>query len=393
MNETMEKARKVLTRKEFEYWQIMNGKAGTLYVQGPPGGGKSAVFKAIAEKMGMRYLPFDAPAMEEADIGLYPSVVEHQKMKLVEYVPPVWAWEVATSKEPTLIVFEELNRNLKLINGILNVLNERRIGFKINFGGNVFIAATGNLGDADGTVVEELDNAGKGRLIIKNHNITGEEGRKEWEEGFAGVPTESRPEGKVLPLIRKYLTKNPADIKPMTEKNNDAVIVDGRRWTFLSEAIIQNLGYNATAEQIYNFNASLGVSYIGAYAKKFGEFLEANKRFTVKEVLSGEATKADRDNAIELVEQLLAIDLATIKPKELTNTVAFLRTLDQEMLVSYLSDFMANLISNTEDDEKGTKMKKYLDNKNMVTFNKEFAKEIKFINDNLDKETPTTPAK
>jgi len=226
-----------------------------------------------------------------------------------------------------------------------------------------------------------LDNAGKGRLIIRNHNISGEDGRKEWEAGFAGVKTDSRPDGKVLPIIRKYLEKNPADIRPVVEKNSESVIVDGRRWTYLSEAIIKNLGYKATNDEIYQFTASLGLGYIGAYAKRFCQFLEENKRFTVKDVLAGTATKAERDNAIELVEQLLAIDIPGLTQTELANLITFVRTLDQEMLVSYISDQMAKFIEGIGEDDAVAK--KALANKNFIAFNKEFAKEIQYIDKNI----------
>lgn len=377
MKNLLEQAKQVLTPRELQYFMIMNGKAGTLYVEGPPGGGKSAIFKSIAKKLGMRYLPFDAPAMEETEIGLYPKTVTveygpQDRIEAVEYVPPVWAIEAERTSEPVLIVFEEINRNTRLMNAILNVLNERRIGFKVRFGDNVFIAATGNLGTEDGTIVEEMDAAQKGRLIIKRHVIDGNAGRLEWEEGHAAVETPDRKDGQVLPIIRKYLEKNPANISPEAKKNDASVVVNARRWTYLNEAIINNLGYNVHQEELRGFVSQHGSAYVGTYAVDFLKFLEENKRFTVEDVLEGRASKANRDNATELAEQLRAIDVTTLPQNKLKNLIAFLETLDQDALAAYISEMLVATCQKFNEDDPARL--EYIKHKNVKAIITKFQK-------------------
>lgn len=384
----LEKAKQVLTPRELKYFQIMNGKAGTLYIEGPPGGGKSAIFKSIAEKLGGRYLPFDAPAMEETEIGLYPKTLTYKDKEVVKYVPPLWAVDAENSSEPVFIVFEEVNRNIRLMNAILNVLNERRIGFEVKFGPNVFVAATGNLGAEDGTTVEEMDNAQKGRLIIFKHVIDGEEGRVEWEESFAGVPTEDRPNGKVIPLIREYLKKFPANIRPVPDKQS-AVIVDSRRWTYLNEAIIANVGYNTNAQEILGFVHSNGAAYVGAYAREFMLFLESQKRWTVEDVLAGRATKTERDNAADLSTQLVALDFHKLKKAEVNNVIAFVKTFDHEMQVAFVQNLFVNALQvelgnvESKDNSMDVACKNVLTKPNIKLVQAAFSKELKYLTDNV----------
>lgn len=349
----LEKAKQVLTKRELDYFMIMNGRAGTLYIEGAPGSGKSAILKSIATKLGGLYLPFDSPAMEETEMGLYPKTLIIDGQELVKYVPPVWAYNATKANVPVFIIFEEINRNTRLMNAILNILNERRLGFEIAFGDNVFLAATGNLGTEDGTTVEEMDAAQKGRLIIKRHKIDGESGRQEWEEGFAAVGTTERPKGQVIPLIREYLKKNPANINPELNKNSAEVVVNARRWTFLSEAIIKNFGYDAGAEEILSFVSSQGQSYVGNYAIDFAKFLEENKRITIEDVLAGRAGKPNRDNAAELNEQLRGIDPTKLPKKQNENLIRFLGLLDDDLLAGYMSDCLLLKIQDYSEADYG----------------------------------------
>lgn len=363
MNQLINTAKEVLTPKEFKLFQIMNARAGTLYIEGHPGGGKSALPRSIAKKLNFRYIPIDCPAADEVDLGLFPKPDGDVVRLLVpEWVPDVMNTPKTTTYQGVIISFEEMNRNNRLINGMLNILNERRIGYKIQFDNApvpVFFCATGNLGEEDNTVVEDLDAAQAGRLIRVRHDITGFSGLQEWENAFAGVVSVDRPEGEVIPAIREYLRKNPANIRPVQEKNNTDVVLDSRRWTFFNEAIIRNLGYKVAHETLREFTTTMGEYYIGkSYALDFLKYLDANIRFTVQDVLQGKATKADRDNAAELVPQLLALTIKDLSKAELTHLIAFIKTLDGEIRTAFISDLISNTISpvvGTEDEESKIK--------------------------------------
>jgi hypothetical protein len=338
----IEKAKKVLTHRELEYLMIMNANAGTLFVQGPPGGGKSAILKNIANKMNFNYIPLDAPAMDELDLGLMPHKTEVNGQLFVEGVPPMWAALVMQSERPSLIVVEEMNRNLKLVNALLNILNEKRIGYVIDFykaKSPVFIAGTGNMGGDDGAVVDELDAAQMGRLVIKYHIMAGAEGVREWETAFAGVPHEGRPNGYVLPQIRKYLHSNPQDFAPDLKNTDKAregsqIRVTGRRWTYLNDFLINNFGYDINNETLTDAVKKYGPDYIGTRALGFAKWLDAVKRVTVKDILSGKTLKAERENAAELIEAFKAMSWPKTSKKMRENVYTFIKGLDSELCLS-----------------------------------------------------------
>ena len=357
-----EKAKQVLTPRELDYFQIMIARAGTLFVQGPPGGGKSAIFKSIASKLDCVYLAFDAPAMDETQLGLYPDKVKmvihegdsKRELTFVEDLPPIWAADAMNSEKPVLIVIEEMNRNIKLVNGILNILNERRIGHRIHFDrakSPVMIAATGNLGDADGTIIEEFDAAQWGRLITVTHEIKGQEGFKEWSEAFANE--------HVHPLILKYLEKNPDAFRPsgeLTSKNDNdqKIVVDGRRWTFLSEYLITNLGRDASHDAVAEAVKRIGIRYIGStYAIKFARWLEETKRFTIQDVLDGRFAKMERENQQELVGQIVALDLPNFTKDQTKNVLDFIAMLDNEMRLAFIVDLAMKWDDYTSTKEGG----------------------------------------
>jgi len=381
MNTLIKTAKSVLTSKEFTLFQIMNARAGTLYIEGHPGGGKSALPRSIAKKLKFRYIPIDCPAAEEVDLGLFPKA-EGDVVKLLvpEWVPKVMTTTKSENYQGVIISFEEMNRNNRLINGMLNILNERRMGHKIYFDNApvpIFFCATGNLGEEDGTVVEDLDSAQAGRLIRIRHEIKGLEGLKEWETAFAGVTTVERPEGEVIPMIRTYLHKNPANIRPLTEKNNVGVILDSRRWTFFNEAIVRNLGYNVNHETLRDFTTQMGKYYLGdSYALDFLKYLDDNVRFTVQDVVQGKATKADRDNAAELVAQILGLDFHALSKTELKNLITFIKTLDAEVRTALISNIITEGVSKTDGDD--TKIAPYFSG-NLKTLLTTFEKEVNYV--------------
>ena len=196
----MQEALSGLTLKERKYFSIMWAKYGVLNITSKPGVAKSAIGRAIADKMNFRYMDIRLSMVDETDVGLYPNVsevvVDGKPVRCLDFVVPRWAIEA--NKQPTIIHFEELNRASQQVrNAALQILLERQIGTDFKFNDNVLMMSSGNLGDEDGTDVEEFDNALNNRLIHINHTL----GVDEWLEGFANE--------KCHPMIVGFIKSHP----------------------------------------------------------------------------------------------------------------------------------------------------------------------------------------
>ena len=168
----------LLTPKERKYFSVMWAKYGVLNITSKPGVAKSAIGKSIAEKMGFKYMDIRLSMVDETDVGLYPCVteidVDGRMIKCLDFVVPRWA--VESNKHPTIIHFEELNRASQQVrNAALQILLERQIGTDFKFNDNVLMMSSGNLGDEDGTDVEEFDAALNNRLVHLNHTLSPDE--------------------------------------------------------------------------------------------------------------------------------------------------------------------------------------------------------------------------
>lgn len=219
---------KTLTPREASYLSIMLPQHGVLYIKAKPGVGKSAIARSIADKLGLQYVDIRLSMADETDMQ-FPNLTLHKDldMHVIEHAMPEWA--VLANERPTLIHFEELNRApLAVRNAALQVLLERGIGPRFKFNKNVFMMASGNLGDEDGTDVEEFDTALNNRLIHRKHDLPAAEWL-EWGEGI------------IHPDIHKFIEYYPENlyIRP-TETSQ--TFASPRTWHFLSDYIIANYG-------------------------------------------------------------------------------------------------------------------------------------------------------
>lgn len=350
MENYLEKAKRVLSPLELEYFMIMWGRNGTLFIQGHPGGAKSAILHAIASKMGALFIPMWAPAMDEMDVGLYPHLTTHEGTPCVDYVPPKWALEANGFSGPVIVVFEEFNRNDKLMNATLSITNERKIAHRITFGENVMFAVTGNLGDEDGTSVDILDTAQSGRMIVCRHSMEGNDGLEYWKENFAAIKGPKYPNGRIHSDILAYLNYKPSDFRPIRSgsKNDGGLQVDARRWTQLSDFIFENFGPNATFAEYGHMVTKVGTRYIGNLAPAFIQYITENVRPTLEDVLKKGGVKIlNRDNQAEILKEATDLEtnagdekswLESLKAKEFENFVAFLKVCDDDARAGVVVD-------------------------------------------------------
>lgn len=220
---------KKLSKKEALYFSVMRSQYGVLFIKSKPGVAKSAIALSIANKLGLQYVDIRLSMADETDMQ-FPNLTYNKELEchVIEHAIPEWA--VMSNEVPTLIHFEELNRApLAVRNAALQILLERGIGPKFKFNSNVFMMSSGNLGEEDGTDVEEFDNALNNRLIHLNHDLT-------IEEWFGwGKNTILHPD--ITSFIEFY-----PDFFYKKPNENSQTYASPRSWHMLSEFIIKNFG-------------------------------------------------------------------------------------------------------------------------------------------------------
>ena len=278
-----------LTERQKKYFRIMKAQSGVLFITAEPGVAKSAIMKKIASKLGMKYFDIRLSMIDEIDVGLFPyrndmeidyndgsKETVRKVISVMSYAIPEWA--VRANQEPTIIHFEELNRApLAVRNAALQILLERAIGTSFKFNDNVFMVSSGNLGDADGTDVEEFDRALNNRLIHVSHTLT----LPEWISDFA--------DEHVHPVVVSFLKNNEEHFLHSFDERRSkesAAYATPRSWTFLSDYIISNYGMESSIRDWVGDMRELSSSYVGVGAsQRFIRFLDESLRFGVQDIL------------------------------------------------------------------------------------------------------------
>lgn len=332
--ELLNTAKAKLTEKELGIFKLMLPQSGVPFLKGKPGIGKSAIVNSIAKKLNMQYIDLRLSQIDETDLGLFPTTKTNKSGNTyVEYAIPHWA--VLANENPTIIHFEELNRSsLPIRNAALQILNERGIGYKFKFNENVYMIASGNQGEADGTEVEEFDNALKTRLLTRNYDLT----LQEWIDGFARE--------NVNPLVVDYLNNKPAEFYRF---NEDAeTYATPRGWTFLSDYInTVTEDPNDIQEIIDEISDKVGL-YVGASGNGFMRFLNNRNQVTIKNVLDNHKKYADIIEKLgnvkktELIEELKSFEFDKFTKKQIVNIHEFLATVEMDQLAGYLTHLIDN---------------------------------------------------
>lgn len=318
----------LLTARQQLYFRVMWSRNGVLYIQSKPGIAKSAISRTIAQRMGFAYLDLRLSMLDETDVGLYPSVDTIDGVKCLDFVVPRWAIEA--NKRPTIVHFEEMNRaSLQVRNAALQILLERSIGVNFKFNENVLMMSSGNLGDEDGTDVEEFDNALNNRLVHYKHTLS----PQEWYEDFA--------KDNVHAVVTSYIKAYPDRLYQDPTENSKAYATP-RSWTFLSDFIISNFGKEASPRQFLPTLQEIAHGFIGNGAQRFLQYCHEMVNITIHDIIDrydaikAELAKNNRDKNSELIQSLKEIDLRTLSNKQQNNVVSFLKTVSDDELTAYL---------------------------------------------------------
>ena len=315
-----------LTERERLYYQVMKAKSGVLFITAKPGVAKSAIARSIADKMDMAYEDVRLSMSDETDFK-FPHITTIDDVKVSDYAVPRWAFEA--NKRPTILHFEELNRAPQFVrNAALQILLERQIG-NFKFNDNVFMMASGNLGDEDGTDVEEFDSALNNRLIHYPHTLS----YQEWIDNFA--------QEKVHPSIVSFINAYPDYLYQDAGENTKAYATP-RSWTFLSDFIIESIGKKSNSQEVRSLIQGIAFSYIGNTSNKFLKYLEEQSTLNINDIIDNfdgvkkTLEKFQRDKKSELIQSLKEMDIKEFKKVQVENTVKFLKTVQEDELTAYL---------------------------------------------------------
>ena len=335
-----------LTDKQKKYFRMMFGKSGVLFLTAEPGVAKSATMKSIAKKMGFQYFDVRLSMVDEIDVGLFPyrkdmeininddsGRATKQILSVMSYAIPEWAYK--SNERPTIIHFEELNRApLAVRNAALQILLERAIGTTFEFNDDVYMVSSGNLGEMDGTDIEEFDRALNNRLIHYKHTLT----LPEWIEDFA---TEN-----VHPIIISFLRSNEEHfLHSYDEKRSKSQesYATPRSWTFLSDYIVKNYGKDSSIPTFIDDVRELGASYIGSGANsRFIRYLDESLRFGINDLLNrydeikGQLEDLTRDKKSELLNSLKQKNIKDLNSKQRENIKRFVLTVSDDEAVAYI---------------------------------------------------------
>lgn len=339
---------KNLSQKEQKYATVMN--AGLVpFMKGKPGVAKSAIARSIANKLNMKYIDLRLATADETDLGLYPTVVDG----VMNYAIPKWAIDAATADENgyngALIHFEELNRcNAAVRNAALGVLLERVVAnSNILNKKSVWMISSGNLGDEDGTEVEEMDTALLNRLIHFKHELT----VPEWVNEFA--------KENVNEYIVEFIEKRPEYFYKRTD-DSDAYATP-RSWTFVSDFINANFEEPNNAETWLNTVATVITSFVGesgnVFVKHVQSRIENEKRFGWEDILNGKVKNSDykkmkQDLKSEILGQFKEKDVKEFNTKQMKNFTNFLNSIaPDEAIVLFVDIITKNTIDQTAFDK------------------------------------------
>ncbi|CAG7581549.1 MAG: ATPase [uncultured marine phage] len=351
--EEIDKKIKTLSPIELRYFRVMKAQSGVLFITAKPGIGKSAIARSIADKMGMRYMDIRLSMVDETDVGLFPNVGEvelgnGQKLKVLEHIVPKWAQEA--NDQPTLIHFEELNRAPHSVrNAALQLLLERTIGTQFKFNTNVFMMASGNLGEEDGTDVDEFDAALNNRLIHIKHDLL----PQEWIQWFA--------KDNVHPDIVAYIA-NAGHKMYVPPNENSTAYASPRSWTFLSDYIINNFGEiknEGTDDEYMDWGKAqdyigdierVGMSYVGNEILGFSQFIQNRIQISIDDIINSWKTvegdvkewreNNQRDRYSQMLRDLKEKKVTEFDKKQVHNCIQFLKECAQEERAAYLLDMV-----------------------------------------------------
>jgi len=332
--------------------RIVMSNAGVLFLEGKPGIGKTAIMEALADKHNLLFTDLRLAQIDSSEVGGIPkSFVEKMEVHgesvdehYFKYCLPNWAIRAnkATSIKNhktgknysgALIFFDELNRaSLETRNASLQILNEKKIGDSFKFNDNVYMASAGNLGDEDGTEVEEFDSALWNRLVPMRYELT----FGEWKNQFAAA--------NVNPFIVEFLEGRPEFMWKKDSKDVEKSYATPRSWTNLSKIV----GKDADIDETLMVATDFGSMYVGSSINQFLRFLQDRKAISLKDILARfskiepQVKVLNRARHSEIFAEMKKQKFIDLKAAQVANFIGFMKLCDDDEKASFIGHVLEN---------------------------------------------------
>lgn len=231
--------------------------APALYFEGPPGQGKSEVFKQIAERIGAEYFERLLATMEPTDVSGIPAL--NAEKGIFQYCPED-LYEYCSTKHadgpPVLINYDDLPTAPPQVQAAFFALALNRRAGPHKLRENVFICAAGN---------REEDNAGANELLTALANrfifIYFESSVEAWAKWAVN-------EG-VHPTVVGFLRKNQRALQVFDPDAKEKPFATPRSWTMLADVLTRMEGINKKLD----FRVQAGIVGQGP-ALEFSAFMD-----------------------------------------------------------------------------------------------------------------------
>jgi hypothetical protein len=303
------------------------------------------------------------------------------------------------NERPTIIHFEELNRStLAVRNAALQILLEREIGAFFKFNDNVLMCASGNLGEEDGTDVEEFDQALNNRLIHITHMLP----FPEWREQFGDENVHPVVVG-FLKNYTEYYYKKPDDKSVKAAR----AYATPRSWTFLSDYIFVNYGEwvrdtDPSGKELFmpdgttpkmrrswpsvrlfiNDLQEIANGYVGPAAVRFIRYCQDTLKITLSDILDRfdeietDVKAFNRDKKSELITNMKEQKVSNLKAKQIENLTKFLCTISDDEIVGYLLHVLDTEYNLSEENKENKVAEKFLSDKRFAKFRDAIMKHV-----------------
>jgi hypothetical protein len=307
-----------------------------VLLRGPTGIGKSFIGKAVSEKLGVPFIDVRLSVMSEGDVGGYPDIEGMKTSGVMTMCMP--AWFVRATREPVVLMLDELNRALPGVQqSAFQLVLDRELGNDVNgmpyrlHPETRIIAAVNHGAEYD---VNNMDPALLRRFWVADVSPTTED----WIGYADRLGLDS--------LLVDFIRQNPAHLRvDMSKAEPGSVVPTPASWHRLNDAFVHmgfapsDLAGSAAPEGFY----AVATGFVGTEASiALTSFVQDYQRvLTAEDVLDRFEEKQALLKGIKASEVASLTDKLsrhakenTWTPSQVANLKTYSETLGGEQLIS-----------------------------------------------------------
>lgn len=269
-----------------------------LYLEGPPGGGKTATVTAVARWLKRPLVTIIGATRDRTDFGGWPRYDERRGRVALHPFP--WVEALLEAGESGILFIDELNANEEIFPVLLRVLAERYIG-DLPFAGDVLAAGNPEALSVAGLM---LPPPVANRVIHYRWQVAAHEWAAGMRRGFEQLyppPPEVAPEvvklriSALKQLVAAYIERHPEALFELPAQLDQlhGPWPSPRSWELLARFVgaAQALGFDEEVQALGAYGA------VGEHAYGFLHFLQKLDLPTPEEVLSNFDQLPQREDA------------------------------------------------------------------------------------------------